>query len=116
MTPVVTSPANAASYSQGASLPSADIGAVRGSLYARAIVSFGALLADKRRRSLAIQAKAYAPTYAIKKSDVDSCLSESSRPQFSYRLLSPPRTISALRPSAPSMPSASRSATSSARS
>jgi superfamily II DNA or RNA helicase len=35
----------------------------------------------------AIQAKAYDPDYAVKKSDVDSFLSESSRPQFSYRLL-----------------------------
>jgi predicted helicase len=34
-----------------------------------------------------IQAKAYDPAYAIKKSDVDSFLSESSRPQFTYRLL-----------------------------
>jgi predicted helicase len=35
----------------------------------------------------AIQTKAYDPAYAIKKADVDSFLSESSRPQFSYRLL-----------------------------
>ena len=35
----------------------------------------------------AIQAKAYSPEYRIKKSDVDSFLSESARPQFSYRLL-----------------------------
>ncbi len=35
----------------------------------------------------AIQAKAYDPSYAIKKADVDSFLAESSRPQFSYRLL-----------------------------
>ena len=35
----------------------------------------------------AIQAKAYAPGYAIKKSDVDTFLSESSREVFSYRLL-----------------------------
>jgi predicted helicase len=35
----------------------------------------------------AIQAKAYAPDYAIKKADVDSFLSESSRPGFTYRLL-----------------------------
>ena len=35
----------------------------------------------------AIQAKAYSPEYNIKKSDVDSFLSESARPQFSYRLL-----------------------------
>jgi superfamily II DNA or RNA helicase len=38
-------------------------------------------------RLWAIQAKAYDPSYYIKKSDVDSFLSESSRPQFSYRLL-----------------------------
>jgi len=35
----------------------------------------------------AIQAKAYDSAYAIKKADVDSFLSESSRPEFSYRLL-----------------------------
>src|SRR2546422_8024449 len=35
----------------------------------------------------AIQAKAYAREYAIKKSDVDTFLSESARPVFSYRLL-----------------------------
>jgi superfamily II DNA or RNA helicase len=35
----------------------------------------------------AIQAKAYDPEYAIKKSDVDSFLSESSQPGFTYRLL-----------------------------
>lgn len=35
----------------------------------------------------AIQAKAYDPAYSIKKSDVDTFLSESSRPQFAYRLL-----------------------------
>jgi superfamily II DNA or RNA helicase len=35
----------------------------------------------------AIQAKAYAPQYRIKKSDVDTFLSESSREVFSYRLL-----------------------------
>ncbi len=35
----------------------------------------------------AIQAKVYDPRYAIKKSDVDTFLSESSRPEFSYRLL-----------------------------
>jgi predicted helicase len=38
-------------------------------------------------RLWAIQAKAYDPAYAIRKADVDSFLSESSRPQFSYRLL-----------------------------
>jgi predicted helicase len=35
----------------------------------------------------AMQAKAYDSNYAIKKADVDSFLSESSRPGFSYRLL-----------------------------
>jgi superfamily II DNA or RNA helicase len=35
----------------------------------------------------AVQAKAYDPAYTIKKSDIDSFLSESARPQFSYRLL-----------------------------
>ncbi len=35
----------------------------------------------------AIQAKAYAPDYAIKKKDVDSFLAEAGRPDFSYRLL-----------------------------
>jgi predicted helicase len=35
----------------------------------------------------AVQAKAYDQTYAIKKADVDSFLSESNRPEFSYRLL-----------------------------
>ena len=35
----------------------------------------------------AIQAKAYSPSYAIKKADVDSFLSESARPQFAFRLL-----------------------------
>jgi superfamily II DNA or RNA helicase len=35
----------------------------------------------------AIQAKAYAPTTSITKADVDSFLSASARPQFSFRLL-----------------------------
>lgn len=35
----------------------------------------------------AVQAKAYAPDYAIKKADIDSFLSESSRAGFTYRLL-----------------------------
>jgi superfamily II DNA or RNA helicase len=35
----------------------------------------------------AVQAKAYAPSYYVKKSDVDSFLSESSRPCFAFRLL-----------------------------
>ena len=46
------------------------------------------LVAEEHDGSLwAIQAKAYHPSYAIKKADVDSFLSESSRQQFSYRLL-----------------------------
>ena len=46
------------------------------------------LVAEERDGRLwAIQAKAYDPSYAIRKADVDSFLSESSRPQFSYRLL-----------------------------
>jgi superfamily II DNA or RNA helicase len=46
------------------------------------------LVAEERDGRLwAIQTKAYDPSYAIKKADVDSFLSESSRPQFSYRLL-----------------------------
>jgi superfamily II DNA or RNA helicase len=35
----------------------------------------------------AVQAKAYGEDYAIRKADVDSFLSESNRPHFSYRLL-----------------------------
>ena len=35
----------------------------------------------------AVQAKHYDPQYAIKKSDLDSFLSESSRREFTYRLL-----------------------------
>jgi predicted helicase len=46
------------------------------------------LVAEEHDGSLwAVQAKAYGDTYAIKKADVDSFLSESSRPHFSYRLL-----------------------------
>jgi superfamily II DNA or RNA helicase len=46
------------------------------------------LVAEERGGSLwAVQAKAYGDTYAIKKADVDSFLSESNRPHFSYRLL-----------------------------
>jgi superfamily II DNA or RNA helicase len=46
------------------------------------------LVAEEHDGSLwAIQAKAYGENYAIKKADVDSFLSESSRPHFSYRLL-----------------------------
>jgi predicted helicase len=45
-------------------------------------------VAEERDGGLwAIQAKAYDPAYAIKKADVDSFLSESSRPGFTYRLL-----------------------------
>ncbi len=35
----------------------------------------------------AVQAKAYDPQYSVTKADVDTFLSESSRPEFSYRLL-----------------------------
>jgi len=35
----------------------------------------------------AVQAKAYDPAYSVTKGDVDMFLSESNRPQFSYRLL-----------------------------
>lgn len=46
------------------------------------------LIAETHEGELwAIQAKAYDPIYSIKKSDVDTFLSESSRPQFAYRLL-----------------------------
>jgi predicted helicase len=46
------------------------------------------LVAEQKDGGLwAIQAKAYDPEYWIKKSDVDSWLSESSRPGFVYRLL-----------------------------
>jgi superfamily II DNA or RNA helicase len=46
------------------------------------------LVAEERDGRLwAVQAKAYEPSYAIKKADVDSFLSESSRAVFSYRLL-----------------------------
>jgi superfamily II DNA or RNA helicase len=46
------------------------------------------LVAEAHDKSLwAIQAKAYDPRYSIKKSDVDSFLSASARPEFSYRLL-----------------------------
>jgi predicted helicase len=38
-------------------------------------------------RLWAIQAKAYNPSYSVKKADVDSFLSESGRKEFSYRLL-----------------------------
>ena len=64
----------------------------------------------------AVQAKHYDPAYAIKKADLDSFLSESSRPGFTYRLADrhhrPPRadrTEHARRPGeagrdAPSLP------------
>ncbi len=46
------------------------------------------LIADDRDGGFwAVQAKHYDPAYAIKKADIDSFLSESSRPGFSYRLL-----------------------------
>jgi superfamily II DNA or RNA helicase len=46
------------------------------------------VVAEERDGSLwAVQAKAYNDAYTITKSDVDSFLSESNRPQFSYRLL-----------------------------
>jgi predicted helicase len=46
------------------------------------------LIAEQHDGGLwAIQAKAYDPTYWIKKRDVDSWLSESNRPEFVYRLL-----------------------------
>src|SRR5215216_1605874 len=46
------------------------------------------LVAEEHDGSLwAIQAKAYAPHYAVTKADVDSFLSESGRSQFSFRLL-----------------------------
>jgi predicted helicase len=46
------------------------------------------LVAEARDGTLwAIQAKAYDPSYSIKKSDVDSFLSESARAIFSFRLL-----------------------------
>ena len=35
----------------------------------------------------AVQAKAYGPSYSIKKADVDSFLSESNRREFTFRLL-----------------------------
>ena len=46
------------------------------------------LVARSRTGELwAIQAKAYDPAYSVTKRDIDSFLSESSRPEFSYRLL-----------------------------
>jgi superfamily II DNA or RNA helicase len=43
--------------------------------------------ADRDGGLWAVQAKHYDPAYAIKKADVDSFLSESSRREFTYRLL-----------------------------
>jgi predicted helicase len=46
------------------------------------------LVAEQNDGSLwAVQAKAYDERYSITKRDVDSFLSESNRPHFSYRLL-----------------------------
>ncbi len=46
------------------------------------------LVAEDQEGGLwAVQAKHYDPAYAIKKADLDSFLSESSRPGFTYRLL-----------------------------
>lgn len=70
------------------------------------------LVAEKKDGDLwSIQAKAYDPGYSIRKADVDSFLAESSRPQFSYRLLI--ATMDRLDPTAKRTldTSASRSAT-----
>ncbi len=45
------------------------------------------LVVEDRGDLWAIQAKAYDPAYDVTKADVDTLLSESSRPEFSYRLL-----------------------------
>ena len=46
------------------------------------------LVVEDREGGLwAVQAKAYDPAYSVTKADVDTFLSESSRPEFSYRLL-----------------------------
>jgi superfamily II DNA or RNA helicase len=46
------------------------------------------LVAEDQEGGLwAVQAKHYDPAYSIKKADLDSFLSESSRPEFSFRLL-----------------------------
>jgi hypothetical protein len=42
---------------------------------------------DTAGASWAIQTKAYDPSYSVTKADVDTFLSESARPQFSFRLL-----------------------------
>ncbi len=49
------------------------------------------LVAEDQEGGLwAVQAKHYDPAYAIKKADLESFLSESSRPAFSYRLVIAP--------------------------
>jgi predicted helicase len=45
------------------------------------------LVAEAEDGLWAVQAKHYDPAYAIRKADIDSFLSESARPEFSYRLL-----------------------------
>lgn len=46
------------------------------------------LVAEDREGGLwAVQAKHYDPAYSLKKADIDSFLSESARPRFTYRLL-----------------------------
>jgi superfamily II DNA or RNA helicase len=45
------------------------------------------LVAEAEDGLWAVQAKHYNPAYAIRKADIDSFLSESARPGFSYRLL-----------------------------
>jgi superfamily II DNA or RNA helicase len=45
------------------------------------------LVAEAEDGLWAVQAKHYDPAYSIRKTDIDSFLSESSRPGFSYRLL-----------------------------
>src|SRR5271165_3617353 len=47
----------------------------------------GLVVEDRDGGLWAVQAKAYDPSYSVTKADVDTFLSESSRPQFSYRLL-----------------------------
>ena len=42
---------------------------------------------DRQGRLHAIQAKAYSPAYSVSKADIDTFLSESSRPQISFRML-----------------------------
>jgi superfamily II DNA or RNA helicase len=45
------------------------------------------LVAETADGLWAVQAKHYGAAYAVRKADIDSFLSESSRPEFSYRLL-----------------------------